>query len=644
MNTTRSTQLIGSFDRSSTAPWKRALLATLLTACGAAALASFAPGVALAQSDESNIKEDATEGGASGADAIQDALDQRQEDIRKLDEAKKAEADKDEAKKKTPDKPVVNPKGPIPKEMWQGSKVDSDKEGKEGAEDRKDLVVGDPEFGPLDGAGRPTKELPLKLEFSLRSEAHTFDNLDLQSLVERTDQDIINTDDRSTFAYSSIFGRANYKPSSDLEINVAFGHNGLWSEDQLGSEAQALGVFLFGELSFTYTPVKTEGFELSTTIGRQPFRIGGVPRDYVLDDLLDAVVLKLDFGKAGRLRVLVADFYAANDLPSASFVRYVGGREATLGLRGDTWTYRNGLVYENDSAIDGLEAKVYGFYADIGGGPIVETGADLSEGGTLGNFSDNDWAAVFGGRVAYDLKFDQGGVRFFGEVAHSEGIDRKLVVARDVTISGNAFGGGAELRYETGKTFGFAASGDLYRFDGSKYGDDGLEYERGFVGFKGRQVGGLALDRYAGFHPSAFVGSGGVESQPNHIERIAGTQTLRAGAAFTLYQRATLSVDWWLLSDTRETEVDLDNLDAIDPPFSYSREEYASQERAGTTIGQELDVALSYRFNRLLTGYTTFGAFLPDAYYKIKVDRVVGTALGGDQTFWAATAGAVVEF
>ena len=623
--------------------------ALAIAAALALALAFAIPTTAMAQSDESNIKEDTTEtDGATSAG--QEVLDQSLEDARKEADAKAARDKKDaeDAKaagdgKAGPD--VHVPEGTkIPREMWGGGKVEP--KGPRADKDRADIVAGDPEFGVVDGAGEPTKELPLTLDFSLRSEVHAFENLDLQNLDESTDQAIINTDDRATFAYSSIFARANYRPTSDLELNIAFGHNGLWSEDQLGRDARALGVLLFNELAFTYTPFDTEGLKFSTSIGRQPFRIGGVPRDYILDDVLDCAVLQLDLAAAGRIRVLAADFYTSNDLPSAAFVRYVGGQTAVLGLRGDTYTFRSGAVYENENAaLDGLVAKAYGFYADLGGGPIDETGADLSYGGSLGNFSDNDWAAVLGARVAYDLKLgESGNVNLYGEFSHSEGIDRKETVAKDVAISGNAFGGGLVFAWDIPKTATFELAADFYHFDGAQYGDDGLETERGFVSFKGRQVGGLNLDRYAGWHPSAYVGSGGVEHQPNAIERIAGTEVLHAGAKLTLMERATLSVDFWSLTDTRTTDVDLGALAQIEPPFGYSREEFAAQERSGTALGAEIDVALSYRFNQLLTGYATWGTFLPGDTYNIRVDRVVGTALGGQDAFWATTAGAEVDF
>lgn len=571
-------------------------------------------------------------------------LDQTQELIRKADRKASADAEEQAADKAEgkPDKPVVRPQGPIPKEMWGQGKGQGGEEVK-----RENVVVGDPEYGPIEPGVAPTAKNPLTMEFSLRSEVHTFENVDMLALVEDTDQDIINTDDRSTFAYSGIYARLNYEVMSDLQVNVALAHNGLWAEDQLGSDAQLVGALAFTELSFVYTPVESEAFRLSFKVGRQPFAIGGVPRDYMLDDLLDAVVVEADAGKAGRLRLLGLDFYAANDLPNASFVRYVGGREPVLGLRGDTYTLRTGAIYENDNAaVPGLVAKAYAFYADIGGGPISESGADVSYGGSLGNFSDNDWAAMFGGRVAYDLKLgESASVLLFGEASHSEGIDRKEVVARDVSISGNAFGGGAVLNLTVPETLSARLGGDFYLFQGGQYGEDGLEYERGFVGFKGRQIGGLNLDRYAGWHPSAYVGSGGVDSQPQDLERIAGTQAIHVLASATILERATLQVDWWLLMDTQTSNLDFDDLDNIDPPFGYSRQEYAAQERFGQALGQEIDVQLSYRFNKALTGYAAGGFFLPGEYYKVRVDRVVGTALGGDvATFWAATAGAEVRF
>jgi len=402
---------------------------------------------------------------------------------------------------------------------------------------------------------------------------------------------------------------------------------------------------------FSYKPLDLKPVAFSVDVGRQKFAIGGVPKDYILDDVLDAVVLNIDARKFGRIRVLAVDFYTGSDLPDASFVRYVSGQQPVLGLRGDSFTLRSGFVYEQEgdnALVEGLMLKAYAFYSDIGGGPIEETGADISYGGSLGNFSDNDWTAVYGVRAGYTLAFNEDAkITFYGEGAQSTGIDRKEDVARDVELDGVAYGGGltAEVKGLGGK-LGATLEADYYHFDGAEYASDGLQFNHGFVGFKGRQVGGVNMDRLSGWHPSAFVGRGGISHTPQDMERSAGTEFLHVGASVLLYDRLELSGDWWIFTDTTNTFLDPNDLNTIDPPFGYSREEFAAEERFGKALGQEINGRLDLKLTEALSTYATYGIFMPGAYYDLRIDRVAGTSLGGPTVtdFWAANAGAVVKF
>lgn len=509
-----------------------------------------------------------------------------------------------------------------------------------------ELPVGNPEFGPRIVGPDKAEDKRLTTEFSVRSEIHAYDNLDFRGLDESSDQAIIDSDDRHTFAYSNISAFLSYQVHPTVRVNLGMSHNGLWSEDQLGSEAELSGALFFSHLNTEYTPVNNDAFELTFRFGRQPFKIGGVPLDYVLDDILDCVVLEADARKAGRLRVLAFDLFTSNDNPSASFVRYVSGREVSLGLRGDTFSLRSGAVYENDALIDGLTFKAYGFYSRIAGGPIEESGADISYGGALGNFSDNDFVWVAGARAAYDLRFgDAGGATFYGEFAHSGGIDRKEVVARDVEISGNAFGGGVLLDFDTGDV-ALEGGVDSYYFDGAEYAGDGLRFEHGFVSFRGRRVGGLNTNRYAGWFPSAVLDRDGILFNEHEPERAGGTQFLHAGLGVVFMGKTKLRGDVWSLRDTGSTFLNFADLDNIDPPFGYSREEFFAQSRVGKNLGMEFDLQVEHKFNDFFRAYVVYANFLPGDFYGIEINRVAGNARGSDdpQTFWALTAGTVVDF
>lgn len=531
--------------------------------------------------------------------------------------------------------------------------------------------VGNPEFGPRTPVPAPNQDKKLTTEFSLSSEVHAFENLDMRKLDEVSDQEILNSDDRHTFAYSSITAQLGYEIRKDLTLQMGVAHNGLWSEDQLGSEAQFVGALYFSDLNFAWTPIQSDAMDLSVTVGRQRFRIGGVPTDYMLDDVLDAVTFTADLKQFGRLRWLALDFFQGNDQPNAAFVRYVGGRQPTLGLRGDTYTLRTGLSYDIDvlnlagapADSDSLELEApknphsllltaYWFYADIGGGPIDESGADVSYGGSLGNFSDNDYTSMFGARAMYQLDTEGFDLTAFGEFAQSGGIDRKEVVARDVETVGSAFGGGLDLKVQVVDEVDVRLLGDFYFFDGADYAGDGLEFERGFVSFRGRRMGGLAMSRYAGWLPSAALGRGGVEHAPNNLFRSAGLQSIHAGLGVES-PLVELRGDVWLYTDTSSSFLDLDKLDDLDPPFGYSREEFfATTARAGKSLGTELSLQAILHANENLDFYGAYGAFLPGEYYEIEIDRVAdadnpGTTAQGaadPQTFWAITGGARINF
>jgi hypothetical protein len=528
----------------------------------------------------------------------------------------------------------------------------------QGAVMGQDSPAGDPESGS--GSADPDAPEDLELEFKMRSEFHAFDNLDLRALDESSDQAIIDSDDNHNFAYSSLSAFIGYQVNSSTRVNIGLSHNGMWGEDQIGREAELVGALGFSHLSIIYDAVDTDNFSLNFSLGRQPFEIGGVPRDYILSDLVDALVVTADMGIGGALRILAVDFFTNHDLPDAAFARYIGGSESFRGLRGDTYTLRTGAIYENDDIVDGLDLRLFAFHADIGGGRIDETGADVSFGGTLGNFSDNDFVNLFGGRVSYRYDIDESGshVRVFGEFANSQGIDRKEVVARDVEITGNAMGGGLEFEYNVSDSVGFYAAGDFYKFDGPNFAGDGLEFDHGFVGFKGKRVGGLNLGRYAGWYPSAHTSNDGFEYNPHDVERASGTQFIH-GALSGSFSGLTLRADLWMLKDSGSSFLNNDAsgaertpeqvaaaIDDIDPPFGYSRDEFFAQARLGKDLGMELNVSMAYDVNDALEVFAVYGVFLPGEFYEIEINKVAGTALGSadPQDFFAFTAGASVVF
>lgn len=508
-------------------------------------------------------------------------------------------------------------------------------------------------------------EQKLETNFFLTSEVHSMNNLDLRELDETSDESILLTDDRATFAYTGLAMELEYDVLDDTEFNFGGAHTGLWGNDQLGGlsgesiradEGNRAPHFIWiYDLSASWEPVDTESFGFETTIGRQPFEIGGAEEDFFFDDTIDGITLDLDAGIAGALRVLALDFYATNSEPKGvDFVDYVATRDVVAPFRGDTNTLRFGGVYENTELLDGLDFRAFGFFADIGASTRPgATGADRSVHGSLGNASDADYAWMAGTRFGYTWESEGLSVGGFGEFARSGGIDRKDVEIglRDVVNEGNAYGGGIHGSFET-TAFGVDAKARYFHADGGQYtGDSGIQFSHGFVSFKGDEVGGLNLDRYVGVHPSAYVTADGVLDTPNSTSRRAGTDVIHGGVGISASDWFRADFDAWYLIDTSNTELPPDKIDEVasNQPFGYTEADLQAQRRFGKPIGAELDASLLFRANKALSFYTKGGVFLPSEFYEIEIDRSVAgdyTALGSEdpQTFWAVAGGTSLSF
>jgi hypothetical protein len=330
-----------------------------------------------------------------------------------------------------------------------------------------------------------------------------------------------------------------------------------------------------------------------------------------------------------------------------------------MGFRGDTNVMRFGGVYQNTELVDGLDLRAFGFYSDIGastrGG---STGSDRTIHGSLGNFSDHDYSWMAGTRAGYTWEgsggFEIGG---FGEFARSGGVDRKdrEIGLRDVNNNGNAYGAGIHTSYGTKEDFfGIDARVRWFHADGGIYtgkGGSGTQSSHGFVSMKGDEIGGINLNRYAGFHPSAYVGGDGVMDMPNNISRKSGTELIQGavGLDFSQYFHTELKAAYmWDTSTAFIKPGQIDDI-ATDLPFGYTEADLEAQQRFGKPLGTELNLSLQYKPNKPLSFYALGGAFLPGAFYETKIDRNVSgrfTALGSDspQPFWVVAGGTTLKF
>ena len=495
---------------------------------------------------------------------------------------------------------------------------------------------------------------PLTVKVNATSAIYFTENGDFRELDESNDRAVIDSDDRHLFGHSDVTARVQYKADDAVTFNTDLRLDVVWKDDQLGRTAGSSGNLGVYRLNMDYQAAKSETFALNFVLGRQAFSIGGVPYDYVLAGTLDALTATADLGSFGRLRILGVDFFGGNGLPENGYLYYRDGRQTTYNLRGETNTIRTGLVYEYErdlaagQSADSLFAfKSYYFYATIGGGPIEESGADITFGGALGNYRDADYQHLAGTRASYTGSFGKTTLKLFGEFNRSMGIDRKNPNERDVKTDGNAYGGGIVLDTSVSDGLSIGIHANWYHFDGSSYASDGLEFERGFVGFKGLRIGGQTVGRFLGWRPSSHVDASGLVHSPHDQSRVSGTQFLHAGVKLQV-KKLKLMVDGWLLKDTSTTFLDVARLDALPrPPFGRTKAEFAAQERLGKDLGMSVDVGLEYAATKVLTVIGGVGLFLPGDYYAIQVDRVAGNqlaSLGGDASFIAGWLGGRVSF
>lgn len=507
------------------------------------------------------------------------------------------------------------------------------------------------------GESRADGETPrFRPSFLIQSEGTTAENLDMRPLNNETFIDIYDSDDRRTLLWTRIGADLEYDVLDDTTVAIAASHSGAWGGDSLGAANAFGGIFYVDRLNIRWMPIDNDRVQLGGTVGRQRFSIGGARHDFFLDDVIDGVVIEAGFGKAGKLRLVPIDVYALqrpDDITFGAALGYSGpdSQRASVGYDGDTNTIRFGGVYENTELIDGLQLRAFGFYADIGAGAAPHTGSDRVFYGAHGNFSDNDYNWMAGTRIGYLLDGDVFDLGVYGEFARSGGLDRKAVQVgvRDVAADGNAFGGAVEPTIDL-DGLDIRLVGQFFLADGADYTQaEGLAFNYGFVSMKGRQAGGLNMSRFAGWHPSAYVGTRGVHHDPHDISRKAGTMLLHGGIGFDLVEQLAIDFDVWWFKDTSSTGItDFENLDALadELPFGYTEADLIPQERLGKSLGIELNASARYTPSDLLAFYLQGGMFMPGSFYEIEIPRTGGTALGAEApaNFWAVLAGATVTF
>lgn len=500
------------------------------------------------------------------------------------------------------------------------------------------------------------------VQFKLSAVSRFFgvNNVDFRSLSDTDDnvQDQFDSDDRRVYGANNVVGNITFMPTDTLDFHVGLRHNSLWGGGKFFN-LNSDNVLFMDNLFMEWTPVDTESFSLTARIGRQYFEIGGAgefggaKRDYFFWDVVDGLTVDVGFGAAGKLRILGMDFAGAQYRPDeVDFYTRQTTPTAYTNFRGQAATQRYGAIYENTEAVDGLEFRAFGFYSDIGAGSnrAIGTAADLCYAGALCNFTDNDYNWMAGSRVGYFLESDTAEFGVYGEYARSGGVDRRRtdLGLRDITSDGNAFGGGLSGGIELG-SLSLGGAFQYFRADGASYGsNDGIQFNHGFVGFKGAHVGGGIADDTLGWHPSAYVSAtNGVDQTPQDQQRKGGTQSIFAGLELGIMDKADLTAGVWLLQDTGSGGLSDEEIDAKsgDLPFGYSQADFIAQQRLGKSLGTELDLGLSVKADDRINIFGQGGLFLPGEFYNTEISRTGGTALGSDNPVnaWMVSGGISIE-
>ncbi len=459
-------------------------------------------------------------------------------------------------------------------------------------------------------------------------EYHDYNNLDFRALDESTDQSILDSDDRGRFAFTGAALELGYRPDDNTRFVLGASYRGMWGGHQIGNVNDFGGWVFFTSLYAEWSPSKAS-YQPMLRIGRQRFDLGGMggAREFIYGNVIDAIRLDFPIPRIGWISTIPFEIVSASSGDDdISFIRYIGQSQMQIfGFRGDRMTWRSGGVFvANPDALPEFDARAHLFYTHVGG---LGTGSDITYQGLLGNFSDKDYVVNYGVRASYTVGEL---VTPFAEFNGSFGIDRKEQVAQDVDTNGFAWSAGAilNMRRDDDSGWGGSAQARYFESQGPAYGSNGLQYSHGYVGMRGRKVGGLIANRFFGWHPTSYSGVNGVNTTEHDTRRRSGTRVVEVRGDIQAPGPISFSAGWWFLQDTGVTNLDPDDLDTITPPFGYSRRQFEAEERLGKVLGNEFNLAIGAQMSNSLSLNLQGAIFLPGEFYEIEISRVAGSALG----------------
>lgn len=566
-------------------------------------------------------------------------------------------------KKPEENKPEATKTEEPPKEFPEGNKITNEKgtEVKPPEKPKRDITTeNNMSVGGLDRTGKWVPEFERQFAvrkdkpdyeflwgFNMLQEFHAYNNADLRKLNSTNDYQIRTTDDQQGMALTRAkFDTSFTFPKQRVGLELSFGFDGVWGSFQLQGNGNPGTRIARANIFWEF--FNLGGISADIVIGRQFYAVGGIQNDYMLRDVLDAIVFNVRWKDMIDVKILGLDVYSgANSYGSGENDRWNDefqyfSRDSTnklSGLNGDVSTYRTGFVASAEPFMKKyfklrIDPRVYAYYARVRG---TKGGSDYSENGRIGNFSDNDWSGLFGARAAWHAHeqfpfFRQLQVYVDGALSTGSDLKRQGQPIADYTTVG--FGGGVTAM--TKVLLGFLsplAELDFFFSQGAQYDKNGNMISHGFIGMRGDRIGGTLMRRYWGVRPSGYVGYNGIDDTPFDANRKAGSLMLHAGIGAEMWRKFVVRADIWHVQDTQSTAVNFSpsNLDLINNPY-VSRAELEAQQRFGKALGQEINLTVQYFPNSLLMFQLTAALFVPGTFFDTSIEDIVsknGVPKGG---------------
>jgi hypothetical protein len=458
---------------------------------------------------------------------------------------------------------------------------------------------------------------------------YKYNNGDLRATDNTSIQTVEITDDNIFIGYLELGAKLEADLLNGIQFFLDVYRVGYWGNDS--PEYVTPSPIYFRELYFT-APV----FDfLTASVGRFRYAMYSEDRlhnNYVLTDLIDAVLLQADMGMFGV--DFIVDLFSMNSpIDSVYELRAPRHRNTTRYFDGDVNIIRFSLI-PNITPIEDenmrINVKPYAMFSRIGAvGKADGTmgGHEQTIAGSTGNHADNDWLFMTG-LTTYAQIEDFSAYLEFG---YAMGKDRKGPGIPDVDFSGIMIHG--SLAYNIKDLFSVTLAG-LYT-SGAKTDADGNYTNYGYVSFKADKIGGFLFRDYYGMYPYSILDSRGISVEPTDAARRSPMAGVMLRGGFHGAKPLDINFEFWTYFDTSTSGADFNSHTLAADKFD--------QRRFGEFMGWELNLKFAWTVNNdmLKIGVDT-GVFVPGKFYSFPVASIM--APFGNDTFYGISVFSSLRF